>query len=76
MTIFFRLITFFLNAHVYARTYVPPWKSVCMSGNALEEVQRVHEPTDLWDITFCTHRLGRIKFQKIFLCSDAELIYM
>ena len=23
-------------------------------GNALERVQRVHEPADLWDITFCT----------------------
>ena len=24
------------------------------TGNALERVQRVHEPTDIWDITFCT----------------------
>ena len=24
------------------------------AGNALERVQRVHEPGDLWDITFCT----------------------
>ena len=24
------------------------------TGNALERVQRVHEPADLWDITFCT----------------------
>ena len=24
------------------------------SGNALARVQRVHEPKDLWDITFCT----------------------
>ena len=24
------------------------------SGNALARVQRVHELTDLWDITFCT----------------------
>ena len=24
----------------------------CASGNALERVQRVHEPADLWDITF------------------------
>ena len=24
------------------------------AGNALERVQRVHEPADLWDITFCT----------------------
>ena len=23
---------------------------------ALARVQRVHEPVDLWDITFCTHR--------------------
>ena len=23
-------------------------------GNALARVQRVHEPADLWDITFCT----------------------
>ena len=25
-----------------------------LAGNALARVQRVHEPTDLWDITFCT----------------------
>ena len=25
------------------------------TGNALARVQRVHEPADLWDITFCTH---------------------
>ena len=24
------------------------------AGNALERVQRVHEPADFWDITFCT----------------------
>ena len=24
------------------------------AGNALERVQRVHEPADLWDITFWT----------------------
>jgi hypothetical protein len=24
------------------------------TGNALARVQRVHEPADLWDITFCT----------------------
>ena len=24
------------------------------AGNALERVQRVHEPADRWDITFCT----------------------
>ena len=23
-----------------------------LTGNALERVQRVHEPADLWDITF------------------------
>ena len=28
------------------------------AGNALEWVQRVHEPADLWDITFCTRYLG------------------
>ena len=28
------------------------WK--LRAGNALERVQRVHEPADLWDITFCT----------------------
>jgi hypothetical protein len=27
-----------------------------MTGNALEWVQRVHEPADVWDITFCTRR--------------------
>jgi hypothetical protein len=30
-------------------------KNLCNSGNALARVQRVHEPADLWDITFCTH---------------------
>ena len=25
-----------------------------MTGNALERVQRVQAPADLWDITFCT----------------------
>ena len=25
-----------------------------VSGNALERVQRVQAPADLWDITFCT----------------------
>ena len=25
-----------------------------VAGNALARVQRVHEPADLWDITFCT----------------------
>ena len=25
-----------------------------MEGNALAQVQRVHEPADLWDIPFCT----------------------
>ena len=30
-------------------------KKMCADpGNALERVQRVHEPADLWDITFCT----------------------
>ena len=29
-------------------------KSCHLSGNALARVQRVHEPADLWDITFCT----------------------
>ena len=27
------------------------------AGNALERVQRVHAPADLWDITFCTLRI-------------------
>ena len=27
---------------------------VDMTGNALARVQWVHEPADLWDITFCT----------------------
>ena len=27
-----------------------------LAGNALAWVQRVHEPIDLWDITFCTCR--------------------
>ena len=42
-------------------------------GNALERVQRVHAPADLWDITFCTRRilteilkyLKKIGFKKI-----------
>ena len=25
-----------------------------IGGNVLARVQRVHEPTDLWDIAFCT----------------------
>ena len=25
------------------------------TGNALARVQGVHEPADIWDITFCTH---------------------
>ena len=25
-------------------------------GNALERVQRVHEPAGVWNITFCTRR--------------------
>ena len=31
-------------------------KYICTyyTGNALERVQRVHKPADLWDITFCT----------------------
>ena len=45
-----------------------------LAGNALERVQWVHEPTDLWDLTFCTRRFWPIKFQKILLCSVAELI--
>ena len=49
--------------------------SLNLEENALEWVQRVHEPADLWDITFCTRRFRRIKFQKILQCSDAELIY-
>ena len=27
---------------------------IILSGNALARVQQVHEPADLWDITFCT----------------------
>ena len=34
-----------------SHTDFPPY---IFSGNALERVQRVHEPADLWDITFCT----------------------
>ena len=45
-------------------------------GNALERVQRVHEPADLWDITFCTRRFWPIKFQKILLYRVAELIFI
>ena len=29
-------------------------ENLSKAGNALERVQRVHEPADLWDITFCT----------------------
>ena len=35
------------------------------SGNALERVQRVHEPADVWDITFCTRRFWLFNYQKI-----------
>ena len=32
-----------------------PIYTIC-PGNALERVQRVQEPADVWDITFCTRR--------------------
>jgi hypothetical protein len=45
---------FFLNAgRVLLRSNI--LKTWC-TGNALERVQRVHEPLDVWDITFCTRR--------------------
>ena len=40
------------------------------TGNALARVQRVHEPVDLWDITFCTRRS---KFLTHALSDDALL---
>ena len=37
-----------------ARSDTGRWKTLGLAGNALERVQRVHTPADLWDITFCT----------------------
>jgi hypothetical protein len=45
---------FFLNAgRVLLRSNI---LNTWCTGNALERVQRVHEPLDVWDITFCTRR--------------------
>ena len=43
-----------------------------ITGNALAQLQWVHEPVDLWDITFCTRRFWPINFQKIILCTYLE----
>ena len=38
-------------------TYLPTFDILLyFSGNALAQVQRVHELVDFWDITFCTRR--------------------
>ena len=34
---------------------IKPQKECLLNGNVLTRVQRVNEPVDLWDITFCTH---------------------
>jgi hypothetical protein len=43
---------------LYIFDYSGPECGVCFfllhAGNALERVQRVQAPADLWDITFCT----------------------
>ena len=38
------------------------------SGNALARVQRVHEPVDLWDITFCNPLILRLLHSTMCTC--------
>jgi hypothetical protein len=42
------------------------------SGNALARVQRVHQPTDLWDITFCTRWFWGIELSFIEQTAPAD----
>ena len=41
----------------YINEGIPSLVRFWLTGNALARVQRVHAPTDLWDITFCNRRL-------------------
>ena len=42
-----------------------------MAGNGLARVQRVHEPADLWDITFCTRPRHLLILRLLVLCAPA-----
>ena len=42
------------HTKVYLNEFVANVLRDNKAGNALARVQRVHEPADLWDITFCT----------------------
>ena len=47
-------------------------KWIKLPGNALARVQRVHEPVDLWDITFCTQRF---KFEAHSINKASVVLY-
>ena len=47
-----------------------------VTENALERVQRVHEPSDLWDITFCTRWFWGFYYYVHLLLWDPELSRM
>ena len=50
---------------------------VSKSGNALERVHWVHEPADVWDITFCTRRFWLFNYQKINIFTRlASMIFL
>ena len=46
-----KIVSLFDNMYVHTYTHL---NKMYVSGNALAQVQRVHKPADLWDITFCT----------------------
>ena len=50
MTFFAYIIAASWSAHIFEVL----GRLVNSPGNALARVQQVHEPADLWDITFCT----------------------
>ena len=45
-------MSFFLQNHKKPEAEIFAFRVITFAGNALEQVQRVHEPADLWDITF------------------------
>ena len=44
----------FLSAEKSIACFICFSQKFSLAGNALARVQRVHAPSDLWDITFCT----------------------
>ena len=49
------LNTYILQSDIiYNQACIIVLEQVFITGNALARVQRVHKPTNLWDITFCT----------------------